>query len=422
MIRGWCPGALRPMESGDGLIVRLKICGGIVSTGLAMRIADWSQRWGNGLIDLSGRANLQMRGLRAACLPALYDAMAAWNLLDGSADGEAVRNVICSPLAGLDGRAVLDIRPVARALERRLSGDAALHALPGKFGFAIDDGGRFGLDDVAADVRFVARRGPAGPEFVVTIGGRSLFGPWSPAAVTDVAVAIAHVFIAARLGGEARVRRMRDLVAADGGDAIAQRAGLAPTGSLSESLPGRRIAPSVLGMHRLGAGAAFGVGLPFGRIEATALQQLAAAASDGGASEIRLTPWRAILVPVPSIAAAAVLRDAVASGGLMLDPDDPRRLVAACPGAPACARATTRVRDDAAVLAAELRGVAGSGVLLHMSGCDKGCAHPGSAPLTLVARDGRYDLVADGAASGKAVLAQLTLDQARRLMMERVAT
>jgi precorrin-3B synthase len=70
------------------------------------------------------------------------------------------------------------------------------------------------------------------------------------------------------------------------------------------------------------------------------------------------------------------------------------------------------VRRDAAVLAAELAQQAGSATLVHVSGCEKGCAHPRPAPLTFVARNGRYDLVRDGTASDPPSLCNLTLAQA----------
>src|ERR1700761_6539096 len=73
LIRGWCPGALRPMASGDGLIVRLRISGGILSTRIASEIARWAARWGNGHIDLTGRGNLQLRGLSPPQLPDLHE-------------------------------------------------------------------------------------------------------------------------------------------------------------------------------------------------------------------------------------------------------------------------------------------------------------------------------------------------------------
>src|ERR1700736_3433744 len=113
---GWCPGALRPMETGDGLLVRLRLTGGILTTKNAHAIAACAIRHGNGLIDLSSRANLQLRGVSAETLPDLTSELADLNLLDPSADAEAVRNVVASPLAGLDPSAVLDVRPIVHAL------------------------------------------------------------------------------------------------------------------------------------------------------------------------------------------------------------------------------------------------------------------------------------------------------------------
>jgi precorrin-3B synthase len=125
-----------------------------------------------------------------------------------------------------------------------------------------------------------------------------------------------------------------------------------------------------------------------------------------------LTPWRTILVPVASTTAARALSTRVRGNGFITDPTDPRCRVAACPGAPACAQATTPVRADAARLAAEISGATGSGISLHVSGCEKGCAHPRQAPITLVARDGRYDLIRDGKPSDTPAFRDLSLEQA----------
>ena len=405
MIRGWCPGALRPMPSGDGLIVRLRLTGGIVDIALAQQIAAWSRRWGNGLIDLSSRANLQLRGFSERYLPDLHDALAERGLLDHSADAETVRNVIASPLAGLDPDAVLDVRPIVRRLEQRLAGDTGLHGLPDKFGFAVDDGGRFGLDDVPADVRFVACPGAG---FAVHLAGAApgAVGWCRAEAAEDVAAALGQVFLR-QAGGQPGVRRMRDLVARRGAEAIAADSGLDRVASPER----QRTAASFLGAQALGLFGFVGVGLPFGRIEAAALGELANAAASVGGSELRLTPWRAILAPVGSEGAARRLAAMLQAGAFIVDPDDPRRRVAACPGAPACDRASVPARSDAAWLAA-IAGKAGPGIAVHVSGCEKGCAHPRTAPVTLVGRGGRYDLVRDGVASGLPAQRGLTLAQA----------
>jgi precorrin-3B synthase len=204
---------------------------------------------------------------------------------------------------------------------------------------------------------------------------------------------------------------MGDLVALRGIEAILQQAGLARAGATCAA--GRPADPCILlGPQRLGSAAYLGVGLPFGRIVAEDLAALAAAATANGARELRLTPWRAILVPVPSMQAADAVSRALAASAFILDPHDPRRRIAACPGAPSCVHGTTPVHLDAARLAVELAGATGSRQILHVSGCEKGCAHPKPASVTLVARHGRYDLVHDGVPSDAPALRDLTLDQA----------
>jgi precorrin-3B synthase len=409
-VKGWCPGALRPMESGDGLIVRLKLTGGIVPLALATQIADWARRFGNGEIDLTARANLQLRGITTDSLPDLQHAIAGAGLLDENPDGEAIRNVIASPLAGLDPDAIVDIRPIVAALEARLTGDPTLYALPAKFCFAVDDGGRFSLGDVRADIRFEA---VPGENFAVRLDGAldESLGPCPPDKLVNVAVALAKACVD---GGES-VRRMRDLVARIGAEAIARRVGLecGHKPSLGTKPKEIQILQSLTQAYVV-----VGMGLPFGRISAESLAGLAEDASRNGAKEIRLTPWRALLIPLPSREAANQLIGGLPKDVFILDPADARRRVAACVGAPACQNATTAIRDDAGGLAP----LVGEHSFLHVSGCAKGCAHPRPALVTLVGCDGLYDLVRDGIPSDSPVLRGLTLDEAAAYLRQMAAT
>ena len=177
---------------------------------------------------------------------------------------EAVRNVISSPLAGLDPAAVLDVRPIAKSLEQCLAGDASLHALPDKFGFAVDDGGLLGLAAVPADVLFVASQTVDGPAFTIHLDGarRNCLGPCRPETVAEVAAALARVFLRLRTNS---IRRMRDLVAALGAETIAREAGL-PLSSMPHTE--RTARPAFLGVHSLGTAGFLGLGLPFGRTAA----------------------------------------------------------------------------------------------------------------------------------------------------------
>ncbi len=118
------------------------------------RSRSWPDDHGNGLIELTSRGNLQLRGVRGATLDALTSALDALGLLDTTPEAEAVRNVISSPLAGIDVTA-FDTRPIVKALEQGLTGDCEIAGLSDKFGFLVDGGGLLPLDDIEADIRFV---------------------------------------------------------------------------------------------------------------------------------------------------------------------------------------------------------------------------------------------------------------------------
>ncbi|MGC1427365.1 MAG: precorrin-3B synthase, partial [Albidovulum sp.] len=90
--------------------------------------------------------------------------------------------------------------------------------------------------------------------------------------------------------------------------------------------------------------------------------------------------------------------------GLITDPADPMLRVTACTGAPGCPQALIATRGLARALGASLP----ESARLHVSGCAKGCAHPGPAPLTLVGRaDGTVDLIRNGTAAGSPSLTGL---------------
>ncbi len=451
---GWCPGALRPMMSGDGLIVRVKPRGMALPIERAIGIAAAASRHGNGLLDLTARANLQIRGVTEASLPALTVELDAMGLLDADAGAEARRNVVASPLIGLDPAALFDIRPTVAALEAALAGAEGLDALPSKFGIAVSDGGAMPLGDVSADLRFEATRDGG---FALRLDGDDgVVGFCSASDVSAVALRLARGFVAAS-AVDPSLHRMRDLVDAIGTAEIVARAHLESVSPASPPPPccagspspvnggGLRLPPNYSSLAKRGRGTTrsvvegateplpsptmphcvgrlavagtLGVAAPFGRLDAAQFDALARGARRAGATELRMTPWRALLVPDLAPAALDRLAETCAAAGLIVDPADPRLRVAACAGAPGCRRGTTPVLDDAARWAKLLGPAAGTtGIALHVSGCAKGCAHPGAASLTLVGTEGRYALVADGTAADVPVASGLDAGEAYRLL------
>ena len=415
-IKGWCPGALRPMESGDGLIVRLRITGGVLSASHALLIADVAHRYGNGLIDLSGRANLQLRGVSPSNWPHLIEDLSRHGLIDQDAEAEAVRNVMASPLAGLDPSALLDITPDVKALEARLVSNRALHDLPAKFGFLIDDGSTLPIAQEEADIGFEAITHESRVHYAVRLARSETVALIEPDHLATTAEQMALAFINASSTSDKHFRRLKDWLQAECAEALFKTVGLTTLITHKRAT----VTPSPFGYHALGANGYFGVGAPFGRFSAQGLIALANAAAKGGSGELRLTPWRAILIPGLSEEAAATLIEQ-AGPTYITAPHDPRLAVAACPGAPDCLSASVPTHGDALAFASLFKGHAVSGTHLHVSGCEKGCARPKATKLVLVGRDGHYDLVLNGKASDTAVRRGLTREAAETALRDLIS-
>ncbi|MDR3373839.1 MAG: precorrin-3B synthase [Ancalomicrobiaceae bacterium] len=394
-VKGWCPGALRPMRSGDGLVVRLQLTAGVLSAPLARRIAALSERYGNGQIDLTQRANLQLRGVSDDTWPELIGELAALGLIETDAEVEAVKNIVASPLAGPGWATTVDCHASVAALGAAIGTDPVFRRLPGKFGFVIDDGGYWPLDDVAADVWFVGRDGRFDIE-VPQAGGFVRLGTVAPDAIGAAAAAVAQAFLDLRGDGEGGARRMRDLAARIGAAAIADHAGFSAAGHSER--PARQARRSIGAGGPLGAGAYLGLGVVFGRLTAVSLDWLADLAKTAASGELRLTPWRSILVPGVDLEISERLLAGAVAAGFIVSPEDPRLVVVACPGAPECESAAGPVREDALALAEVAAKMVGRGVRLHVSACPKGCARTQPAAATLIRRHAGYDLVVNGRA------------------------
>ncbi|MFT4152064.1 MAG: hypothetical protein QM656_17810, partial [Paracoccaceae bacterium] len=361
----------RPMETGDGLVVRIRPHGSRLTAEQARALAGLAVAHGNGLIDLGSRAHVQVRGVRADGLPALHAALAGLGLLDPDPHAEARRNILTTPVWQGD-----ETPRLVAALE------AALHAapdLPPKFGFAVDTGRVAVLGTASADIRI--ERGTGGG-LILRADGMAAGEPVTTATAAPRAVGLAHWFAAHR----DQETRMARLLAT----------GAAPPRAATEAP--ERGAPLLPGP---GAGGLC-LALPFGRMRAETLHALAVA-------PLRLTPWRSVVVE--GIASLPVPDDLIA------DPDDPLLRVAACTGAPGCASASVATRD----IARSLAPLVPAGCTLHVAGCAKGCAHSGAADVTLTGRDGRFDLILNGPAGGTPVARGLNPDTLSDLLRGHLA-
>ena len=345
-----CPGVRVLHQAEDGALARIRVPGGRVAAAQLRAVAD-AAALGSGLVELTSRANLQLRGLPDDAGPELVGRMAATGLLPSPAH-DRVRNLLGSPLAGPDADAALS------ALDRGLCADPALAALPRRFLFAVDDGSGLALDP-GTDVALV----PAANGFALALAGRLTS---AARASTDLALDAARAFLAVR-GSAWRIAQ-----APGGADAVAERMGLtlgATVGARSTLAPGAR---------RLDDGRfAVTAMAPLGRLDRDTVAALA-----GLADEVRVSRWRTLTVRGVAEAEVAPLQRSLDELGLIVAPDTGWTRLSACPGVGGCAKARIDVRSAARRRAHVRSARAGAE---HWSACERRCGEPRDAAVSVVA-------------------------------------
>lgn len=351
-VKGWCPGALRPMQSGDGLVLRIRPRMAHLTASQLAGIAEAALRHGNGIIELTARANVQLRGVTAQSHAPLIAALDALGLIDPDAQTESHRNVVLTPFwQGAETEALAAVLY-----------SALLHGpdLPGKFGFALDTGAMRVLADTSSDIR-IERAASGG--LLVRADGAEGGQAVTVADAVPVALKMAAWFVAS--GG---VKEGRGRMAAH------PKAGM-PFDTTVLPAANTPFAPGAVPEGAL-------VGFEFGILRAEVLAELATLAPS-----VRVTPWRMLLLQGAALPSHPAL---------ITKPDDPRLRVLACTGAPGCPQALQETRALARRLAVDVP----RGKLLHVSGCGKGCAHPGVADLTLSATRHGFALLPQARAGG----------------------
>nr|WP_234360111.1 nitrite/sulfite reductase [Streptomyces sp. DSM 15324] len=371
-----CPGSLRLHAADDGALARIRLPGGVLTVRQAEALGEAARLLGDGELHLTSRGNVQLRALRGGCGSELAALLDAAGLLP-SPGHERVRNIVASPLSGLDGRGLCDVRPWLTALDAALCASEAARGLSGRFLFALDDG----RGDVAGLGADVTVRATADGGALLTPGAVRVSGEDAPRA----ALVAAEAFL--------------DTVAVSGTQAW-RIAELALTEDDLTRTVHRRLADEDIGHRRAPTettradgpspgvvGGAVSVHVPLGRLSARQWREL----TDVADGELRLTPWRGVVLPVPGGTAEPLAR--LCAVGLVTDPASPWPRVGACIGTPGCARSHADVRADAT----RALGVADTVSLpLYWSGCERRCGHPQGERIDVIAvPGGGYRLSAD---------------------------
>ena len=343
-----CPGVLRPHQAADGAMVRVRVPGGQTTGPQLQRLGHLAVQYGSGLLQLTSRASLQVRGLPELLPESFEDAVADAGFLPSAAH-ERVRNIACSPLTGLDG-GLADLRSLVGQLDQALQQDADLSTLSGRFLFGLDDG----RGDVAALEPDLTYRALDPDQGLVLVGPELGFAVPSRDAVATL-VALAHDFALAREASGAW--RVHELPAWFLG--------------LPDLQPVPHPDPPVMPLGRVGEHASVQVPLGF-----LTPEQLAAVASVAGDGPVVITPWRGLVV-----AGGASGLDSLTATGLVTDAASPWSTISACVGGPWCAKG----RVDTQQLVRSVAGLDAAWPRTHVSGCERRCGAPTAAHHDLVA-------------------------------------
>ncbi|MCM4078374.1 precorrin-3B synthase [Paractinoplanes hotanensis] len=412
-----CPGALRLHSAADGPLARVRLPGGLLTGERLAVLGELCAEFGDGHLELTSRANVQLRALRVADPAVLAVRLSAAGLLP-SETHETVRNVVAPPLADST------LRTLVEQLDVALCADPALAALPGRFLFAVGD------VSLAADLAAV----PTGGEFTILFAGRDL-GVRVP--VDQVGPALltgANAFLTERAATPVGAPAWRLHELPDGPDRVAERvaaaldlprpvpgpdperpsalslpvpdseaaalAGALPiTGSnaaaLAGALPvtGSNAAALAGALPITGSNAAALVGLlpqadglvavgalvPLGRLGGAALRLLATA------RRLVVTTARGVIVPDLTPEAARRWARALAEAGLEVEGTSRWVGVTACAGRPGCAKSLADVRADADGASAY-----SDGLPVHWVGCARGCGSPSGPHVRVEATPDGY--------------------------------
>ncbi len=336
-----CPGVGRPFVASDGALVRVRTGARPVPVVALRGLLDVVAGQEDPHILLTSRGALQLRGLPDPVPASVRASIVATGLVP-SGTHELARNIVASPLSGLDRGGLADIRGLVGDLDASLCADPRLAALPGRFLFAVDDG-RGDVVGMGFDVAIVATGSDTA---AVLAGGRERGWRVESGRAVDLALDLAREFLATRQRLGSGAWHVRELGVP-----------LGPPGDTALSLP-RIPAPSVGGHGEHAV-----VAVPLGLLTPAHVTALAEAGD-----EVIVTPWRSLVVPF-AVAHLGRLGEA----GLVVDPADPWLRLHACTGLPGCARSTI----DTRALAHDLAPRMPPGLLpVHLSGCERRCGTP----------------------------------------------
>ena len=382
----------------DSFMLRMRVPGGVLASRQMRGLARMAEDWGCGRIDLTTRANVQIREFPPKHIVDVLNAIQRLGMRSHGAGADNIRNVTASPVSGYDAGELIDVQPFAEAMQNYISNSRDMFGLPRKFNIAFDGGGIITALADTNDIGFVAvRMGegksvPPGVYFRVLLCGITGHKQFAtdcglllrPDQLISVAAAMVRVFAEHGDRTDRKKARLKYLVDKWGGAKFLEEtekklafpvlhteaSECEPRGPIDRAGHIGAHPQSQPGLHYLG------VVVPVGWLPVTQARALADIAEEFGTGELRLTVWQNLLIPNIPTARLEAAQAAVRAAGLDYTAGRVLAGTVACTGSRGCRYAATDTKGHAVELARSLDAAftLTQPVNLHVTGCSNSCA------------------------------------------------
>jgi ferredoxin-nitrite reductase len=380
----------------DAFMARLRIPGGVVTTHQLRELARIAQELTTGYVQITTRANFQMRLIQPKDAPEVLRRIQSVGLHTRGAGADNIRNLTANPTAGIDPVELINVLPFVHELAQIIINDRSFYDLPRKFNIAFDGGGLIGSVEDTNDigVKAVLIGAPAGVVFRIALGGatghkmfaRDLGVVVPPGEINKVIVAILRVYIERGCRTDRKKARLKHLLekmpldeyVAEVEKKLGKPLRRAPYDPAQIRWAGQELPHSHIGdFPQKQRGLNYvGVALPAGQITPKQMLRVADLADSYGGGEIRLTVWQNFIIPNVPDAFVPTLKRALEKMGLATKQSHLTGGVVACTGNSYCKYAQSNTKAHALELTKHLekRLELDQPVNIHLTGCPNSCA------------------------------------------------
>ena len=387
-------------------MLRVRIPNGFSFSHQVRALACIAETYGNGVIDITTRQQVQLRHLKIENIPQIFNQLEEVGLTTSQTGMDNVRNIMGCPVSGLSPKEKVDAYSLVKTLNEHILGNPEFSNLPRKFNIMVsgcpDDCVHAETQDLALVSAISEKCDKPVYGFNILVGGKLGSGGYriatpldvflSPEEVVEVCSALILLY---RDHGSRDVRSKNRLafLIEDWGEekfrsALEERVGrsLTPAGidlrgnAKSEHIGAYRQKQALMNY--------VGLKVPVGRIGSDKLKGLARLAEKYGNGEIRFSHSNSLIIPNISDQKLGDMLEEALVKEFTYHPSSILRGLVSCVGSDYCNLGAIETKSIALKIAAQLEGKLPNTapINMHWSGCPAGCGNHLVADIGLLGK------------------------------------